>query len=170
MSEPTENTDTGFGSSSKQLRLKFLSEFIVGCRILIEGGALRSNVHKMIRVALAYQWEGPLYTQYTDPAYYSLSALRSKPVSFKEKRRKLRRDHAIPLNMIIDRLLKPNAPVEWLLTRKLHARLITVEEDCRLTSLGLKGHMPLGWNWKSGPIDARYAAAGIKFGKLDRRT
>ena len=120
MSEFVESLEEGFGSASERTRLEFLAEFVAGCQKLVDGGAHKPFIRRMMRVTIAYQWERPLFKKSTPLDYYSLEARKFASSPLKVKRNKLRRDHAIPLGLVIHRLLKPGAPIKWLLKQKTH--------------------------------------------------
>jgi hypothetical protein len=77
---------------------------------------------------------------------------------------KVESDHAVPLSVIVDKIINQNEMDEKILFSLLSKYLVSVnitnEEHMRLKDLGLQSSMPNGWD-HSDPY-ARYAAAQIK--------
>lgn len=80
-------------------------------------------------------------------------------------------DHAIPFALVHDELLSlaelSPTSVKAILERRLAAATITREEDQRLTALGLRSRMPVGWDGED--MLARYKAAGIDLAEETNR-
>lgn len=55
MPNVVELAENRFGSASKKSRLDLLSEFVVGSRTLVDEGAHKPFIRKMMRVVIAYQ-------------------------------------------------------------------------------------------------------------------
>jgi hypothetical protein len=73
-------------------------------------------------------------------------------------------EHTVPLKVIVNRIMDMESltaeAVVDLLLRWYVVRLVTHEEDARLTRKGLRFSMPSGWD--NSDIFARYAAVGIE--------
>jgi len=73
-------------------------------------------------------------------------------------------DHAIPMNVLTDKILDLREITVATLVpilRKSIPVLLTESEHARLSSLGLASEMPDGWDWETGDPFARYNAARI---------
>ncbi len=151
-----------FSMAPETARLELVEYFVEGVRRALALGVHRADATKPLRDILFAIWERPEQRKYSPERVHSVKASKHRHASQKHKAKKLRADHVVPLNLIIDGLIAPDADVEAILDR-LVTRLVTVREDRLLTEAGLRDDGPDGWDWKTGDLDARYKAVGIAF-------
>ncbi len=152
----------GIGTAAQEVRLEFLNAFVRNLRELIRAGAHKPHVRRMLREAIFYQWERPQFSKYAPERNFSIAAWKYKDAPPAERRRLLRYDHAIPMRLVTEKLLEPRADVVTILKDKVHACIITKEEDSKLSKAGLRQSMPKEWMWETGAWNARYVEAKIK--------
>lgn len=152
----------GIGTAAQEVRLEFLNGLVWNCQKLITAGAHKPHVRRMLREAIFYQWERPQFSKYAPQRNYSVAAWKYKDALPAERRRVLRYDHAIPMRLVTEKLLAPRADVVAILQDKVHACIITKDEDSKLSKAGLRQSMPKEWIWETGAWNARYVEAKIK--------
>ena len=144
---------------SETERLSLICEAVAFSRSARLAGSPVVAYSRAVREVLFTLWESYGRSKHASARYRSRGSIGENV-----GRADLIYDHAIPLTLVLNELqaveeLRPEN-IQPILDRRLAAALITMDENKRLTSLGLRSRMPDGWDG----VDqlARYRAAGIE--------
>lgn len=104
------------------------------------------------------------YLRHTAAAHQTLDS--TDPTNTQKK---LRHEHAVPRSKLAKYVLAEAKTVDDIIAtfdRHCIGVLVTVDEDSKLNSGGLRDGMPPGWQWSDDPL-ARYATRGFQvFGPM----
>lgn len=119
------------------------------------------SVHYVF-VKNAVEW---MYESTLDISLRSRGSLHLDPAN-KEDRKQLDREHSVPFRLTFEELMSLDNPttgdIHAVLARNTHLAWVTKAEHQRITEMGLRQDMPVGWNKDADSPLARYEAAGIE--------
>ena len=147
---------------TEEQRLELILEAVKYCNKVKALGMPVSAYSKALREPIHFLWELRNGNKLHAAQYRS-----TKSLNLIFGKGELRYDHAIPFKYTQNELLKIESPtvsdVREILEKLLIVCVITLEEDQRLTSLGLSGKMPANWDQEDSL--ARYKFANIEIVK-----
>jgi hypothetical protein len=121
-------------------------------------GFSRNHCSRNLKTALDHHWRRRMLKLGQKARIPRSKAAQNLPL------RQCRIEHTVPVMVIVNRLMDMNPltaeAVAELLQRLFIVRLVTAEEDTRLTAAGLRYSMPPAWD--GSDMFARYSAVGIE--------